>query len=1411
MEEVILFIVFVGLPLFICSFVLPIIAFVKSSGAKKTVRRLEEQLWNLESEVTRLKEAMQSESATPPRMPQAQPQAPTPTPSKSPSGPVSRPVSGHVEDAPSPTTHRLDEPKAAEQVRSVADIPASQAPAVTPEVPSSAVREPPDDPPRSEDTVAEASPGTDERPGRKASDSAAPRSDVASPPPVDDGFESPRPAPASIEERIGVVWFTRIGAAVGMVVAGWFFKYMVDNDWIGPWGRVAVGAAVGMAILALGELLYRRGKTHALFNQGLSGLGLALLLITTYASFGFYHLVPVTGAFAVTALLCVFGGALAHVHRSEPILVFSLAAAFLNPVMLSTGQDRPFALFAYLLLMTSGALLVAVRNAFRVATWIGFGGVVVMFMGWYGRYFDVSPPPPPGVIDRFPEELRGAYYPLSGRAVPLIFAALFPLQWGILGNLFEKRGRAATATVLFVSAAMTAHGAYSALLYDRPLVLGGVLIGLGALFSALFVTKKRTEWLGLPMLISFTILAALSHKLADHQILGLLGITGALSAFYFAVFLRTAVTSGRLESPLSRILIGGAGGGLFLLSMIWLMPDHFELLGGMVLALSAVYLVLAVALRSPVMMITALAASALGMLVAGSRCEAIQTGFLLISAAWFLLHVAVIAVDIFRRGTPWTAVHQLTLAGAGVGFLALFLQSTPASAETLRTLLSLASGGVYLVIGIRTGADRRASLLPLGMALVFFTLGLAFLLAGPSLTVAWAVEAAVLAFLTSRSRSEGNSLWLAATLSVFVAAVVHLMATDLPWLGEQQQLFLSTAGKQGLIMPTPFLNPTAFGLSALGLSALASVVFLRRLKAHGLFRGVTVGLIVAGHTALLSLFILEMRGIFTDVPDIPRGLAQDEMLILWRAFQAGLEDQATRLATVTTVVMGVYAVLLLVLGFALREAWHRRLGIGLFAVTLVKLGLFDIWAFETLYKIIVGGAVAFLLLLSGFLYARFGSRLKGIVSDTDTFTGGILFFALVSAASPGQAAERDQYEQTREITGVAAPGDYRAEIDPALFAASRAGGAFSDVRIVDAEGREVPYFITEGRDRREAPGIRARVFDAVALEDNTTEAVIDLGEKVVPHVAVEIEVDGTDYLRTARVASSRDGEEFGTLAGDQNVFDLPAGSRRAVMRRLEYPPSTARYLKITLLPGADARPLRITAARIRAEEKPSVPLVIREVEIPIAKPPYTEKKKTVIELGAIPREVPFHAIAVETGDPEFIREVTVEATTNRQAWFPVGGGAIYRIRREAGSTPEVIEGLEVSVSNPTRPHWRLVVDNGDNAPLGITKVIARYRAKHLAFRARAAGPLTLLVGRERDRAPRYDLAALVAKGSAAQFKTARLGPPRPNPALSKIEAEKTLPWTERHAGVIQIAAAAILLLLLIWTIRLLAKSRSGQG
>jgi hypothetical protein len=1265
-------------------------------------------------------------------------------------------------------------------------------------------------------SVSSPSGASDTSPSSEPTPPAAPEASLPPPPATRKPLKPS--APGTIEERIGLVWFTRVGALIGILAAGWFFKYMVDNEWIGPWAQITCGILAGFVLLGLAEWMSRGRTVHPLFFQGLMGLGLALLVVTAYASFGFYHLVPATVAFMVVALLSIFGCALSVHQHSQPILILSMIAAFLNPVALSTGVDRPFALFAYLLVITSGVLLVSTRLNFRVAAWVALTGTAVLFAGWYGRFFNATPPPPPGVYDQLPEELQGAYFPLSARWAALLFAGLFPLQWVLTGIGYRRRNHTTTALTMVLAAAIGAHVAATALLFDHPVVLGGALCFLGVAFGILMVRESWSDWLGIPMIASFVALLLVVNKEESQNLLPMLGVSGVLAVIYFGVTVRSALKAGRLSASIVLWLLCGAGLGLAITGAFLLLPHHIVGFAALLVALSAVFLTVAVLARSVFVLAGSFVLSFFGLLGSDSQVHETQIALLVVVGLWFIIYIGFIAYDLFVNNAPWTNARLAILAGAGIGFAGLIYQLTPYTDEIVRALLSLATGLVYLIFGSRMRTaqtpEKDRSLLPLGLALVFFTLALALLFPGfTTLTVIWAIEGTVLAFIASRSvSSRVESLtWLTASWILFCLSFLRLVTVDLQYLAEQRELFTSSLGKIGMLLPTAFLHPRAYALLVLGAALLMSARFLSKAGSTSSLRISAAINVIAAHAAWLALLVSEIRILATHATVPMIGLPADEFEVALGQFDEALSMQSNQLDMVTTVVFGVYAVLLLVAGFGLRNKLHRLLGLCLFGLALGKLGLWDIWSLETIYKIVVGATIAALMLLGAFLYGRFGNRIKNILSDQGQV--GMLLLAvgcLCFTANNIKAGELSSYEQRSEIQGVTAPGDYRLEIGQPVYAASRHPEELTDLRIAAPDGNEVPFVHHEAVAEVTQKVVSARLLDPVILPNGSLRVLLDLGARVKPHHALMLEIEGHDYLRRTKVESSLKGREFGLLAQGGYVFDVSAGEQTSRHGLLQYPTTNARYLRITILPGSDKNDLQVSEAYLPMEQHLRGPSM-RTVSLSLLGPPSQEQKKTIINLERLPSNVPFIRLTLAIDEPEFVRRVRVEATTRQQAWFEVGGGVIYRVT-DRGTTPaRVDESLDLPIQPGGRPLLRLVFENGDDPPLSVRAVSASYLMQEIVFRTRTAGPHMLYIGRADAREPQYDLAEVISRSGLGQLQAVKLGPLQPNPEHVTTAPDKTVPWTEHYSTELQIGIGVLVLLLGAWTVKLLRRESPPPG
>lgn len=1219
--------------------------------------------------------------------------------------------------------------------------------------------------------------------------------EIAPPPPPIADVAPPPAASAegtSLEEQIALVWFTRIGAAVLLLGVAWFFKYAVDNNWIGPLGRVAIGALAGAVILVTAEAL--RPRTRAVYIQVLAGVGLALLYVSAYSSHAFYHLIPAPAAFGAVAVITLLGGALAIHHNGEAILVLALLAGFSSPVLLSTGEDRPAALFGYLFVLTSLAFYASLRMRFRWATWLSIVGPPILFAGWYQRFYDVSPP----IV-----EVReaGAYFTLASRAAPLIAVALFFAQW-VAVYVDARRRELRTLLPLWIlcAAALASHAGFAALLYDRPLILGAVLAALALASSLLFGREDRRELLLLPLGAAFFVLVATLHGSRSPDAIGVMAVLALWGAVYARAFLQGQLGEGRAPSPLMLWSVGAVGIAVAVAAAVLLIEPHPRSFAIAMAVLSLLYAALAVATVRPIIGVAA-AVLTLGAIGLADQELAIDPRFILVAAAWSSVYLASIAWDVLRRNAPATAMRLVTFSVAGLGFALLGESQTRDQQWLLRAGILAAVGVVDLAFGAALLANKRgdgAASLVLGQALALFAGAFAYVFSGATLTLVWAAMGAVVAVLAAE-REDGA--WLAGAAALFCVALIHLVAIDARFEETQRLLFEETNGKRGLMRLPLVLNERAYALAGTAIALLVAARAASR-RATRLFTTGGAILLAVGHTLILALLVSETHNAVLHTPAPAPNMDQDELTQFMQAFDDALAAAEQQLRMMTTLVMGAYAALLVGIGFGLRERMHRYLGLSLFAFTLLKLSLYDIWKLPRVYQMLVFLSVGALLLGAGYLYARFGKRLLRVLRDgsADTVKAAIVIFALLGA-SRANAFDKAALMYSRPIDGVSAPGLYRVEVDPALYRHVKSD-ALDDVRIAAPDGSEVAWLLRRVPPPAQAVEHAVTLVDPVTLPDGSTRATLDLGAPGLKHSEVQLKLDGDgDFFRKTRIESSNDEQSWALLTEGAYVFRVNTGSEQTTLR---YPLSDARYLRVTLLPAAGSA-VRISGAST-AFNPPEARVPLRRLESVTPLPPddaaaapVKGETRLLFDLGAA--GVPIAALELDVGNGQFERHALLASATQKAYWVPVGSTLLYRV--PTGSRRE--ENLSLPGGATRKRFLRVTITNGDDAPLEVRAAHPEYIAEELVFRAPAAGKYTLYAGGELA-APAYDLAAVLARSNEQPTATATFGAIADNDAHANAPLPPP-PLSERYRVPIGIALSLLLAGLALWTLKLLRRSR----
>jgi uncharacterized membrane protein len=279
--------------------------------------------------------------------------------------------------------------------------------------------------------------------------------------------------------------------------------------------RVALVALAAIAALAFG---WHQRDTRRVFALSLQGGAIGVLLITVFAAFRLYDLLPPTAAFAMLIVLVAGVGLLAVLQEALALAVLGLLAGFLAPILVSTGSGSHVALFSYYAVLNLAILGIAWKRSWRVLNLLGFVATFGIGTAW-------------GVL-KYRPELFGSTEPF------LILNFLFYLAIPLLYLL-----RASD---------------------DRRKVIDGCLL-FGNPLVSLLLQAALLHWRGQPLAISALAVAAMyvavAWSIRERGGLGILRDGWAVLAIAFA----TLAVPLALSASLSGSIFALEGAGL-----IWL-------------------------------------------------------------------------------------------------------------------------------------------------------------------------------------------------------------------------------------------------------------------------------------------------------------------------------------------------------------------------------------------------------------------------------------------------------------------------------------------------------------------------------------------------------------------------------------------------------------------------------------------------------------------------------------------------------------------------------------------------------------------------------------------------------------------------------------------------------------------------
>ena len=231
----------------------------------------------------------------------------------------------------------------------------------------------------------------------------------------DPGFFERHP---DLEKFIGENLVSKIGIAVLVLAIGFFVKYAIDNDWIGPAGRVGVGVICGGILIGIAHWLRKQYKA---FSSVLVGGGLAVLYCTIALAYHQYQLLSQTAAFIIMLVITAFSVLLSLLYDRQELAIIALVGGFITPFLVSNGKGNYVVLFTYLLILNGGLLVIAYNKVWRLLNILAFGFTALLYASWL-----LSLP-----YDAAAATYRGGW----------IFASIFYLLFFVINIAYTLRSR----------------------------------------------------------------------------------------------------------------------------------------------------------------------------------------------------------------------------------------------------------------------------------------------------------------------------------------------------------------------------------------------------------------------------------------------------------------------------------------------------------------------------------------------------------------------------------------------------------------------------------------------------------------------------------------------------------------------------------------------------------------------------------------------------------------------------------------------------------------------------------------------------------------------------------------------------------------------------------------------------------
>ncbi|MCX7997492.1 MAG: DUF2339 domain-containing protein [Leptospiraceae bacterium] len=154
------------------------------------------------------------------------------------------------------------------------------------------------------------------------------------------------PIRETIESFLGTNLIGKSGFLAIILASIWFLSYAFENYWINESGRIFLAILGGYFLWALSFYFYKRN--YQKLAPTMLGTGITIVLLGIFSAYRFYDFLTLRETFVNIFFLSMVTLFFSRISNSQALYIFGNLVVFLNPILLSTGENSYKFLFSYL-------------------------------------------------------------------------------------------------------------------------------------------------------------------------------------------------------------------------------------------------------------------------------------------------------------------------------------------------------------------------------------------------------------------------------------------------------------------------------------------------------------------------------------------------------------------------------------------------------------------------------------------------------------------------------------------------------------------------------------------------------------------------------------------------------------------------------------------------------------------------------------------------------------------------------------------------------------------------------------------------------------------------------------------------------------------------------------------------------